>query len=500
MKDVASVADMKKSDAETTERIPATELMRRAAEGIFSAMEKESFKAPAAIVCGIGNNAGDGFALASILSDRGIDCAVFLLSEKFSESGKFYFDECVKKGVKISREVDFDGYPTIVDCIFGVGLHGEVGEPYRSAIEKINDSGAYVVSADINSGLGGDSGIPAGIAVKSDLTVSVGSFKPGHFLNSAKDYIKKKVNVDIGIGLLDPPAKLVGASDIARLFEREKNDSNKGDFGYVALIGGSADYSGAAKLANLSLSALRAGAGVSKLAVPRSIASAVLPYLLESTLFPLDDFNGEYSFSKNTAEKLLRNTKAAAIGMGMGRSVEVRRLIQYMLCEYGGRLVIDADGLNELSELSLPDFSNSTCRLVLTPHLKEFERLSGWKISGVREDPIKYAVMYAKKSGAVLLLKGPTTIVTDGEVVYLVDRGSVGMSTAGSGDVLSGILCGICGFVKNEDLLLGIAAGAYLNGLAGELAAEDVPAASVLASDTVSHIPAAMRKILDAAE
>lgn len=497
MKNVVSVENMRKSDAKTTETTPAVELMERAAKGIFEAMKSEGIKAPVAVVCGIGNNAGDGFALAELLLDAAIDCTVFLLSDKFSDSGKYYFDRCREKGVKVSEELKLEGFGTVVDCIFGVGLHGNIGEPYRSAIKKINSSGAYIVSADINSGLGGDSGLPTdGIAVKSDLTVSVGSFKSGHFLNSAKDFIVRKVNVDIGIELLEEPAKLIEAKDIAGLFAREKNDANKGDFGYVALVGGSTDYSGAAKLANLSLSALRAGAGVSKLAVPRSIANSVMPYLLESTLFLLDDIDGQYSFSHNTTEKLLRNTKAAAIGMGMGRSAEVRRLLQYALCEYSGRLVVDADGLNELSELSLPSFKNSSCRLILTPHPKEFERLSGKKIADFKEDIISAAKEYAKTSGAILLLKGPTTVVTDGETVYLVDRGTVGMSTAGSGDVLSGILAGICGYVKDEELLLGVAAGAYLNGLAGELAAGEIPAASMLSSDTAAHIPAAMAEII----
>lgn len=502
MINVASVENMKKSDLYTTENlVPATELMARAAKEIFDAVnEYGGWKAPVAVVCGIGNNAGDGFAVAELLADAGIDCTIFLLSEKFTDSGKYYFERCQKKGVKISRELELDRFNTVLDCIFGMGFHGEVGEPYRSAIEKINASGAYVVSADINSGLCGDSGLPGGSCVRSDLTVAIGSFKSGHFLNSAKDMMKKKVSRDIGIKLLDEPAGLIEPSDIARLFVRDKNDSNKGDYGYVALIGGSAEYSGAAKLANLSLSAisaLRSGAGVAKLAVPGCIANAVMPYLLESTLFRLDDADGSYCFSRNTTERLLSHTRAAAVGMGMGRSVEVKRLLQYLLCEYSGRLIVDADGLNVLSELSLTGFRNASCRLILTPHLKEFERLSGKSIDEVRANPVSAAKEYARASGAIVLLKGPTTVVTDGETVYLVDRGCPGMATAGSGDVLSGILAGICGFVPDDELLLGVAAGAYLNGLAGELAEAEIPAVSMLSGDTAAHIPAAVKRIIE---
>ncbi len=496
MTDVVSVGNMKKSDEATVKKVGAIALMERAAVGIFENIKKYGCKPPFAIVCGVGNNAGDGFALCELMLDENIDCTLFLLSDRASESGRYYLERCRAKNAKISNELSLDGFNTVVDCIFGIGFHGEPSEPYLSAIEKINSSGAYVVSADINSGLDADSGLISRATVRSDLTVSVGSYKSGHFLNSAKDVIGARENIDIGIKLLDEGAKLIEKSDIRRLFVREKNDSNKGDFGYVVLIGGSADYSGAAKLANLSLSALRSGAGVSKLAVPRSIANAVLPYLLESTLFRLDEADGGYVFSRETTERLIKNTKAVAVGMGMGRSNEVRRLLQYLIFEYCGRLIIDADGLNELSELSLTDLKSSRAKLILTPHLKEFERLTKMSIPEIKKDPISAAKEYAEKTGAVVLLKGPTTVITDGERVYLSDRGCVGMSTAGSGDVLSGILAGICGYVGDSDLLLGVAAGAYLNGLAGELASEDIPNVSMLSSDTVRYIPNAVSDIL----
>lgn len=496
MINAVSVENMRKSDENTVKNVSAVTLMERAAVGILDNIKKYSLKPPFAIVCGVGNNAGDGYALAELMFDAGIDCTVFTLNDRFSDSGKYYFDRCKEKGVKISRELDLDGFCTVVDCIFGIGFHGEMADEYKEAVRKINSSRAFVVSADINSGLCGDNGLYTDCVVLSDLTVSIGDYKVGHFLNSAKDVMKAKENADIGIKLLDGSAKVIEAVDIRRLFVREKNDSNKGDFGYVALIGGSVDYSGAVKLANLSLSALRSGAGVAKLAVPEGISSAVLPYLLESTLYRLDEKDGKYCFSRETAEKLIRNTKAVAVGMGMGRSGELKRLLQYLIHEYDGRLIIDADGLNELSELDLDELKKSRAKLILTPHLKEFERLYKISIPEIKKDPIKYAVEYARSTGATVLLKGPTTVVTDGEKVYLTDRGTVGMSTAGSGDVLSGILCGICGYANDEDLLLSVAAGAYVNGYAGELASKDVPPVSMLSSDTVRQIPNAIAEIL----
>ncbi len=497
---VVSVDNMKRSDAHTAVTSSSyRELIARAGRAIFGSVE---WKPPVAIVCGSGNNAADGFVVAELLHEAGIGCTLFLLSERFSSDGKHYFERCLATGIPVKRgldEMSLTGYKTVLDCIFGTGFKGEVKEPYRTAIERINASGAYVVSVDINSGLGGDSGL-SDCCVRSDLTVSLGNFKSGLFLNSAKDVIQNKINCDIGIKLLDEPAYLIEAADIRRLFDGRLHNSNKGDYGYVALVGGSLEYSGAAKLANLSLSALRAGAGVAKLAVPRGIAPSVLPYLLESTLFPLDDADGDYRFHSETMDRLMHHTAAAAVGMGMGRSVEVCRLLEHLFCSYSGRLVIDADGLNALAEMDAGSFKNTSCQRILTPHPGEFARLCGKKIEEFREDLISAAKDYAASVGAIVLLKGPTTVVTDGKTVYLADRGCSGMATAGSGDVLSGILAGICGFVSDEDLLLGVAAGAYLNGLAGEIASRTVPTASMIAGDTVRAIPEAVREILSTCE
>ena len=182
---VVSVDNMRKSDsyaiAHTT---PALTLVERAGRAIFEAVK---WKAPIAIVCGTGNNAADGFVVAELLRNDGKDCTIFLLSDKFSAEGQHFFDECTALGVPVRRgleEFRLDGYKTVLDCIFGTGFRGEVEDPYRTAIERINASDAYTVSCDINSGLGGDSGLAA-LCVKSDLTVSIGSYKSGLFLNSA---------------------------------------------------------------------------------------------------------------------------------------------------------------------------------------------------------------------------------------------------------------------------------------------------------------------------
>lgn len=493
---VTSALNMRNSDAHTIKtKTSSRELMARAGKAVFDSVR---WKPPVAIVCGAGNNAGDGFVIASLLKKAGIECKLFLLSDKFSEDGRHFYENCLKDGVKAVHGIDslyFDGYSTVVDCIFGTGFSGEVREPYRTAILRINQSGAYVVSVDINSGLNADSGL-GDICVRSDFTVSLGDFKSGLFLNSAKDVVGSAVNCDIGIDLLEEPAYLIERSDIRHLFENRPHNSNKGDYGYVAVIGGSREYSGAAKLANLSMSALRSGAGVAKLAVPDSVADGVMPYLLESTLLPLDSQNGKYVFRKETADRLIANTAAISVGMGMGRSDEVKKLISYLLASYRGRLIIDADGLNALSELDPFALKNAVGQVILTPHPKEFERLSGIAVRDILSDPITTAREYAATHGVILLLKGPGTVITDGSTVYITDRGCSGMATAGSGDVLSGILTGICGYAPKSDLLLAVASGAYTAGLSGEIACKEIPEVSMVAGDTVRAIPTAIKEIL----
>ena len=201
---VVSVETMRKSDAWTiANKIPSKELMRRAGEGIFAAGK---WPAPVGIVCGKGNNAGDGFVAAACMAGAGIDCGIILLSEDFSEDGRYYYDIAMALGIpsvkweKIGPE-GLKKYNSILDCIFGTGFSGEPREPYKSAIEVINGSGAYVVSADINSGLNGDTGLGETF-VRSDLTVSIGDFKPGHFKGLAKEAMKSRVNIDIGIEII----------------------------------------------------------------------------------------------------------------------------------------------------------------------------------------------------------------------------------------------------------------------------------------------------------
>ena len=520
MIDILSVDNMRASDAATIAAgTPGRELMMRAARGVFDACFSEdalqkrgasSGGQKVAIVCGSGNNAGDGYALALLLREAGIDCSVFCVYDRFSEDGRYYFDKCVEQGIKIvdgleeakkvsKRTVPFD---TVVDCLLGTGFRGDVRAEIAEAIDAINASGAYVISVDINSGLNGDTGM-AKTCVQSDLTVSIGSFKPGHFLNMAKDVMKDKTNVDIGITPADTPYHLIEKSDVTAALGTRENFSNKGTYGYSALIGGSTKYSGAIRLAYMANAAMRSGAGVVKIALPASLVHDVIPHILESTIFPLSDTigtanasevmstNAEVVYDQNEIDELTSNVKTVAFGMGIGTGEGAEAILKHLLTKYTGTLVIDADGLTLLSKQPREILANRKGITVLTPHIKEFSRLTGLDIDRILEDPIEIARLYSQETGAIVLLKGPSTMITDGDRVFITDRGCAGMATAGSGDVLSGILAAVTAYV--EDKCLATAVGAYINGAAGKLAEERFGSISMTAGDTVAAIPDAIK-------
>ncbi len=274
----------------------------------------------------------------------------------------------------------------------------------------------------------------------------------------------------------------IDANLIKDLFKYRDENANKYDFGVVGIMGGCVNFSGAIKLASMSLAAMRSGAGLTRVIVPKDIVSFVAPYLVEQTLFPID----------SNINDAIKNIDVLAVGMGWGVSNENEEYLKYILNNFTGVLIIDADGLNILAS-NLELLNDTQAKIVLTPHLKEFSRLINKDVTDIKENRKKYALEFAKKYGVILLLKGHETIVTDGDTTYLVDVGSPGMATAGSGDVLSGILAGFLGY--SEYNVLSVASGAYLAGLAGSLATKKYTDIAMIASDTIKYIPDAIKII-----
>ena len=493
MQDVLSVGEMRMSDAiAVSSFVPGMELMRRAGEGIFRAAE---WKPPVAVVCGTGNNAGDGYVTAMMLQEAGIPCEILLQEEKFTPDGKFWFGCCEARLVPVRTWAETEtlaGYGTVVDCIFGTGFHGKAEGEAARMIRLINESGAYVVSADINSGLNGDSGM-AEEAVRSDLTVCIGSWQPGHFLNMAGDLIGEKVCVDIGIPPKGRGMKLLEAEDVYELFPPRKHFSHKGDYGTIALIGGSLRYSGAIRLAALANAGMRSGAGIVRVCAPHSLCEKMIPEVLEATLFPLDEQDGSLAFREETFREALRGTRTAAFGMGAGNTEETAKAVRFLLEQYEGTLILDADGLNALAAMGCEGLAEAKGPVILTPHPGEFSRLSGKSIEKIRNNPIPLAEEFARNHKVTLLLKGPATVVTDGAETILTDRGAPGMATGGSGDVLSGVLAAVAA-VHPEIPVRAAAAAAWINGRAGEIAQDRNGEAGMTAGDTAASIPAALNR------
>lgn len=488
---VVSAQTMRKSDeTEINRGTSGRTLMLRAGRAIANAVD---FKGRTAIVCGKGNNGGDGYVIALELHEKStLSCVLFLTKNEFSEDGKFYFDKCKEKNIPykfVDGNTDFNGFDYVVDCIYGTGFHGKIDDFHSRLIDKINNSNAIIVSVDTNSGLNSNNGLSEK-AVKSDVTVSVGTYKSGHFLGMAKDYIKSLKNVDIGIPIVGEKYYLAEENDFREFIAERKNFSHKGTYGTACIIGGCANYVGALKLAASSLSALKAGCGLSRIVAAKSLLPALAAEIKESTLFPLPDKNGEMKFNKKELSAAINGASAVAIGMGWGKGKNNRKILDFVLHNVAVPVIIDADGLNVLAEN--PDLiKGKNCITVLTPHVGEAARLAGKTREEISFDPVSEAKSLAKKYSSLVALKGTATVVTDGEEVIITNTGCAGMATAGSGDVLSGIMVGVLA-QKPQNILLSVAYATYINGLAGELAQKEKTDISMTSGDTVTKIPAAV--------
>ncbi len=278
--------------------------------------------------------------------------------------------------------------------------------------------------------------------------------------------------------------------EVGEIFKSRPRVCHKGDFGTVVLFGGSIKYSGAVKLANMASAAMRGGCGVVRLAVPASLAPAVAPYLLESTLFPYKMEDG--APCEEQIGEALRGVRAIGCGMGWEANAATRQTLYAVFSHACCPLLVDAGGLRIISEEPriLDDFGYPC---ILTPHPGEFAAMTGKTVSEILAEPQMMAEAFARANGCIVVLKGHTTIVTDGVETYEVDRGGAGMATAGSGDVLAGVLTGMLGYL--EPTPRNIAAGVFLTGLAGEIAEAGGTDVTMVASDTIAALPEAVKQV-----
>lgn len=472
MERILTTKQMRDADKYTIEKLGVSqdELVQRAG---FCVAEEiiNRFQGGRVLVCvGKGNNGADGKIVAEILSKKH-GFSVLTLN--------------VSNGIFKLFDKKFD---IIVDCIFGTGLNKTVDGKYREAIEKINNSGAYVVSCDIPSGLNSDTGFPMGVAVKANLTIAIQEYKLGHFINSGPDYCGIVVAKDIGISIWrdDYVTRLIPRS-IKEFFPKRESNSNKGDYGKACVIGGSKKYSGSILLSANALCSLKMGTGYTNLVVPESLFDAYLGKVSECILTSIPDNNGFFTFDEGSLEQFL-TYDSIAIGMGVGVSEDIYRIIAFFLTRYKGKLIIDADGINSIAKYGVDILKRHECRVILTPHVGEFSRLINVDKEIILNDCITFAKNFAKEYGVVLLVKSNTSIITDGEKVLINTTGTPAMAKAGSGDVLSGLTVGL--LARNDDVLLTSAVSAYIFGKAGEFCVrEDCNEYTVVASDIINSLP-----------
>ena len=280
-------------------------------------------------------------------------------------------------------------------------------------------------------------------------------------------------------------------NDIKDLLIKRDLNCNKGDFGKAGIYGGSIEYSGALKLSYLSLSALRSGCGISRVITKKEVLPLLGPNILEQTLEVLPSYDDENFINK--LQDSIKDLDSLAFGMGIGTEKYLEKVLEFIIKNYTGNLIIDADGLNTLSNMDLNILKNKKCNILLTPHLKEFSRLCDKSIDEIKKDSLSLVKEFSSTYKVTVLLKGHTTTISDGNDVYLVTTGCSGMATAGSGDVLSGILAGLLAYLNFN--LLSISTGILINGIAGIEAEKENTDISMIASDTISNIGNAIKVI-----
>jgi len=494
-------------------RIPGLILMENAGRGVVERIENHTGTLAAKkilVVCGKGNNGGDGFVIARHLLNRGAVVRVALLSARRAITGdartnldallalvRAKHPSLVLTNVRSTRDLrTAANADIIVDAIFGTGFSGEVRSPYRRVIEWINARKAFVVAVDIASGVDSGTGTVGNVAVRADLTVTMALGKIGQYVGEGREMSGSVEVVDIGIpGFLFASAgrmvRRVESGDVGVLLPARPLRAHKYSVGKVFLVAGSRSFTGAAAMA--AQAAMRSGAGAVILGVPASILQVLARKLTEVILVPLPETE-EGSLSMAALEVIReRAAWADAVGVGPGLSLhpETAKLVRTLLPMIQRPLVLDADGLTAAGE-------NPRCIVtrrmptVLTPHAGELSRLVHKQSQEIETFRVAAAADAARSLRSVVLLKGaPTVTASPDGALYINTTGNPGMATIGSGDVLTGLITGF--LAQGLDPVQAAWAGACVHGMAGDRAAAALGERSVMAMDIAEALPAALR-------
>lgn len=490
---VLDAARMRRADEGTIEELGIGQdvLMERAALAIAETVMAYH---PDKIlcVCGGGNNGGDAVAVARILRMRGFKADVFMCAkpEKFKPAVRKQYDIFTKIGGETVSAMDFTEYDMIVDGIFGIGIDRQIEGHYAEVIEAVNQAktkGSKVIAVDIPSGIHTDTGIMMGTAVKADETIAFAYYKPGHLLYPGAGYCGKVTVKEIGIShqyFYDDKQMntfTVSNKEPFAMPER-KRDGNKGTFGRILVIAGSKEMYGACYLAGLA--AFRMGVGLVDIYTHEVNRSAIQTMLPEAILHTYTD-----EINQDMLLELIKKADCVVIGPGLSVSNEAMELVTTVLEHCDKTIVADADALNCIAKkkdllYNQRRFVNR--QLIITPHPGELSRLTDKTVAESKEDYAGIVKAYALEHGIVVVGKGAGSVVSDGECVYINQTGNDGMATAGSGDVLSGIIGALCTVFDS-----GFEAawrGVFLHGKAGDEAVKGTNTHSLMAGEIANAL------------
>ncbi|MDP2362933.1 MAG: NAD(P)H-hydrate dehydratase [Ignavibacteria bacterium] len=489
--------------------IPGIVLMENAAIGIYqSILERVDNIKCVGVVCGKGNNGGDGFAVARHFSNAGFGVKVISLGAEndLSEDCKTNFNIlqnlCTQrknlklKSFKSVSDINWlKDCNVIIDAILGSGFAGELNEPYLSIIKSLNKISAFKCAIDVPTGLNADTGFGA-IVFNSDLTITLGEFKKGLFIGKGYEFCGEVVLKEIGIGRdyfddIYPDTYLIEPEDVFLSLPKRKKSVHKYSAGKVLSITGSYKYPGAAALT--SQSALVSGAGASILAIPESTKKLIHKDLLEVVVESYGNDKSKYldSDGLTSLQQKIKWADVVAIGPGLGREEETVIAVKELLLKQEFRfVVIDADALFALDESFLKKVNLKNC--ILTPHLGEFSQMIGVESGIIEKDILSYGKDFAIKHKCILVLKGaPTIIFNSAGEVFINTTGNSGMAKFGTGDVLTGIISGILS--QNKNIETAAIAGVYLHSLSADLLLNEKPVSNYLASDIMNNYSFAVK-------
>lgn len=454
-----------------------------------------------AVVCGRGNNGGDGFVIARKLIDSGAKVTVVLADSvpKTREAAEA-FETLSLMNANVLR-VDIDdraieqtvlSAEIIVDAVYGTGFSGQISPRVANIFRCINNSSARVVSIDVASGINADNGQADQDAVMADDTVVLAAYKAGHFIYPAAEFCGRLHIVSIGIpdGIFDEIDDAIGVADdelLHECFEARKTDSHKGDYGKLLCITGSLGMTGSAILA--ARAAHKVGAGLVTVAAPVCVSQALSAALLEQTmLFTGGNNLGTVSQKdwQNIRDRMSKST-AVVIGCGLGNNEDTRNVVCEAIRYADCPMVIDADGINAVAK-NIDILREAKGTVILTPHAAEMSRLVGVSVDEINCRRLDIARDFAKQYNVVLVLKGANTVIaTPSGSTYINTTGNAAMAKAGSGDLLAGIIGGLLarGISPEKSAVCGV----YLHGALGDECVKTMSEHSVMAGDLLAEIP-----------